>query len=49
MDNPLWDGQGCYSSSRCCDNTCQPWFLRALPEKNYSDIKVHWMCPGAYI
>ena len=30
MDNPLWDGQGCYSSSRC-DKTCQPWFWRKQP------------------
>ena len=24
--NPLWDGKGCYSGSRCCDNTRMPWF-----------------------
>ena len=46
MDNPLWDGQGCYSYSRCCDNRRQPWFLRALPETTTSDIEVGWMRPS---
>ena len=43
--NPLWDGEGCYYASRCCDNSRQPWFLRALPETTNSDIEVRWMRP----
>ena len=45
MDNPLWDGQGCHSSSRCCDNRRQPWFWQILPEMTDSDIEVRWMRP----
>ena len=45
MDNPLWDGQGCHSSSRCCDNRRQPWFWQFLPEMTDSDIEVRWLRP----
>ena len=47
MDNPLWDGKGCHSSSRCCDNKRLPWFWRTLPECSNSDIEVRWMRPSA--
>ena len=40
--NPLWDGKGCYTGSKCCDNTRMPWFLKALPEESTSDIEVRW-------
>ena len=46
MDNPLWDGQGCHSSSRCCDNKRLPWFWRILPENTDSGIEVRWMAPA---
>ena len=46
MDNPLWDGQGCHSSSRCCDNRRQPWFWQILPEMTDSDIEVRWLRPS---
>ena len=45
MDNPLWDGQGCHSSSRCCNNQRLPWFWRTLPENTDSGIEVRWMRP----
>ena len=44
-DNPLWDGAGCHSSSRCCDNRRQPWFWQILPEMTDSDIEVRWLRP----
>ena len=47
MENPLWDGQGCHSSSRCCDNQRLPWFWRTLPENTDSGIEVRWMRPTA--
>ena len=40
MDNPLWDGQGCHSSSRCCNNQWLPWFWRTLPQNTNSGIEV---------
>ena len=46
--NPLWDGEGCHYASRCCDNSRQPWFMRALPETTNSDIEVRWMRPSGY-
>ena len=48
MDNPLWDGQGCHSSSRCCDNRRQPWFWQFLPEMTDSDIEVRWLRPSGH-
>ena len=44
--NTLWDGKGCYSGSRCCDNTRMPWFWKALPEETTSDIEVRLCKPG---
>ena len=44
-DNPLWDGEDCYSTSRCCDNRRQPWFWQILPERTDSDIEVRWLRP----
>ena len=40
--NPLWDGKGCYSSSKCCNPSRAPWFFKALPEEATSDIEVRW-------
>ena len=45
MNNPLWDGRGCHSSSRCCDNKRLPWFWRTLPENTDSGMEVRWMRP----
>ena len=47
-DNPLWDGEGCHSSSRCCNNRRQPWFWQILPEMTDSDIEVRWLRPSGY-
>ena len=46
--NPLWDGKGCYSGSRCCGNNRLPWFMTALPETTNSDIEVRWMTPQGH-
>ena len=48
LDNPLWDGQGCHSSSRCCGNSRLPWFWRTLPDTTNSDIEVRWMDPQGH-
>ena len=45
MDNPLWDGKGCYSTSKCCDNSRYPWFWTLLPDTTNSDIHVRWLSP----
>ena len=46
--NPLWDGKGCYSKSKCCGNSRLPWFMTALPETINSDIEVRWMTPQGH-
>ena len=38
FNDPLWDGAGCITS-RCCDNSNQPWFYRQLSETTTSDIE----------
>ncbi len=43
--NPLWDGKGCYSGSKCCSRSRAPWFFKALPEETTSDIEVRWCQP----
>ena len=44
--NPLWDGKGCYSGSKCCSRSRAPWFFKALPEEATSDIEVRWCQPN---
>ena len=44
--NPLWDGKGCYSGSKCCSCNRAPWFFRALPEEATSNIEVRWCQPA---
>ena len=48
MDNPLWDGKGCYSTSRCCDSSRYPWFWTVLPDTTNSDIHVRWLAPQGH-
>ena len=43
--NPLWDGKGCYSGSRCCNPSRAPWFRKALPMEATSNIEVRWCHP----
>ena len=43
--NPLWDGKGCYSGSKCCNPSRAPWFFKALPAEATSDIEVRWCQP----
>ena len=37
-DDPLWDGQGCSSSSTCCQLNNPPWFTKNLPNSTTDDI-----------
>ena len=43
--NPLWDGKGCYSGSKCCNPSRAPWFFKALPVEATSDVEVRWCQP----
>ena len=43
--NPLWDGKGCYRTSKCCNNTRMPWFWKAVHEEITSDLEVRFCQP----
>ena len=36
----LWDGQGCTSSSTCCQFNNPPWFTKSLPTGTTDDIEL---------
>ena len=36
----LWDGQGCISTSTCCQLNNPPWFLKQLPTATSDDIEL---------
>ena len=45
-DNPLWDGQGCGSTSSCCEFNNPPWFCRQLPQPTTDDIELRICSSG---
>ena len=44
-DDPLWDGQGCGSTSTCCEFNSPPWFCKQLPQPTTDDIELR-ICNG---
>ena len=42
-NNPLWDGQGCASSSSCCEFNSPPWFCKQLNQTTTDDIEIRIM------
>ena len=38
--DPLWDGQGCTSTSTCCQFNNPPWFSKNLPNPTTDDIEL---------
>ena len=39
-DDPLWDGEGCGSTSTCCEFNTPPWFCKSLPQPTSNDLKI---------
>ena len=39
-DDVLWDGQGCKSTSTCCQFNNPPWFTKNLPNATTDDIEL---------
>ena len=39
-DDPLWDGDGCISSSTCCEFNNPPYFTKQLTRPTTDDIEV---------
>ena len=51
--DPLWDGQGCGSSSTCCSvsNLCTnspPWFIKHLPSVTSDDVELRFCRPNSH-
>ena len=38
--DPLWDGQGCGSTSTCCEFNNPPWFCKQLSQPTTDDIEM---------
>ena len=39
-NNPLWDGDGCTSTSTCCEFNNPPWFCKQLPQPTTDDVEI---------
>ena len=40
INDPLWDGEGCGSTSTCCEFNSPPWFCRSLPQPTSDDLEI---------
>ena len=45
IDDPLWDGEGCGTSPKCCIHKNPPWFCKELPQATTDDIEIR-LCGG---
>ena len=39
-NDPLWDGEGCASSSSCCKFNSPPWFRKSLRQPTTDDLEI---------
>ena len=39
-NDPLWDGEGCASTSSCCEFNSPPWFCKSLPQPTTDDLEI---------
>ena len=40
FNDPLWDGEGCGSTSSCCEFNSPPWFCKSLPQPTTDDLEI---------
>ena len=40
INDPLWDGVGCGSTSTCCEFNSPPWFCKSLPQPTSDDLEI---------
>ena len=40
INDPLWDGEGCGSTSTCCEFNSPPWFCKSLPQLTSDDLEI---------
>ena len=39
-NDPLWDGEGCASTSSCCEFNSPPWFCRHLSQPTIEGLEI---------
>ena len=39
LDDPVWDGDGCFPQNSCCSDPSLPWFYRQIPLTASEDIE----------
>ena len=44
--DPLWDGQGCGSTNRCCSFNTPPWFVKNLSSSTSDNIEMRMCRPN---
>ena len=47
LNDPLWDGEGCGSTSSCCEFNSPPWFCKFLPQPTTDDLEIR-LCNALY-
>ena len=40
LNDLLWDGEGCGSTSSCCEFNSPPWFYKFLPQPTTDDLEI---------
>ena len=48
LNDPLWDGEGCGSTSSCCEFNSPPWFCKSLPQPTADNLEIR-LCSYAAI
>ena len=49
LNDPLWDGEGCGSTSSCCEFNSPPWFCKSLPQPTTDDLEIRLCTEYNYI
>ena len=39
LNDPVWDGEGCFPQNSCCSEPSLPWFYRQIPLTASEDIE----------
>ena len=48
LDDPLWNGEGCGSTSSCCEFNSPPWFWKSLPQPTTDDLEIRLCCDNSF-
>ena len=40
INDPLWNGKGCSSTSTCCEFNSQPWFCKSLSQPTSDNLEI---------